>query len=293
MIRRVVVSSTTGHDYCAFLPFVGLFWRRIGYEPVFFLVGTHDEWWQDKRTNVVMSALVRQELPYVFVDHIEGAEDATISQCIRQHAAAHDYFKGKDDDLLICSDADLIPFRREFYQSHDPSQYAIGLYYANAYEGETRPHWPACHYSMLVKTWREVMWLNDKPMMEALKRTFFDYGLAEKMAAKKRDPAREWGHVWYTDELMTSQRIAESKYANSLALINREGRPPQDRLDRACWPVEYDINKYTDCHSVRPIWSKSNWPKFRPILAQAFNAATMAWADEYREAFRDAMGCDQ
>ena len=287
MNRRVAIGCTVGHDYSAFLPFVATLWRdRIGYEPTFFLVGSEIEWSAHRYAYIPYSYLIKEGFDIRFVEHIEGIEDGTIAQCVRQHAAASDY---PLDDLLICSDADLLPIRREFYYTHDPDKHAIGLYYSNGYDSEKDWHWPSCHYSMRVSTWREVMGL-DVPLAEAMRLNFSDYGLVAKMEAKRLDPAKYWGHVWFTDEFVASKKIKASRYyIGSIHFIEREGHPPCDRLDRACWPATYDIAGLTDCHSIRPIWNDDNWPRFRPLLQQLM-PERIAWADEYRTLFRNAMG---
>lgn len=290
MKRIVAIGSTRGHDYSFFLSIVGLFWRhRIGYEPDFFLVGTAQEWEQG-HTAVVLDSLEYHGFNFTFIPHIENAEDSTISQSVRQHASAHEMYG--PDDLIICSDADLIPFKREFYYTHNVDRYPIGLYYSNAHPGQEMWHWPACHYSMRVKTWREVMKLSDS-IVGSLIKTFAEYGLAEKLKAKAVDPAKAWEPCWYTDQLTTSKNIVNSQYfSGQIQFIPREGRPPIDRLDRAFPEVwnKYDINQFTDCHSLRPGWSDGNWERFRPMIEQAF-PDSLKWADSYREAFIKVMGC--
>lgn len=283
MIRRTAIGCTVGHDYSFFLPIVAYAWRdRIGYEPSFFLVGTREEWEAHKYAHRPLSALMQGGFHVEFVDHIEGVEDATISQCVRQHAAAHDF---PADDLLICSDADLIPIRREFYYTHDADRFQVGLYYSNGYQGEVN-HFPSCHMSMRVRDWREVMGL-DVGLAEAMKRNFAEYGLAEAMAAKRADPAKAWGRPWFADELIASKKIVES--GKSLQMIEREGHPPCDRLDRAYWPEKYDAASLTDCHSLRPGWSDPKWPRLRPLLEQIL-PERMGFFDAYRAHFRELMG---
>ena len=248
--RRVALGCTSGHDYSTFLPFACLLWRdRIDYEPSVFLVGTDEEWEHQPRTVVVLNELRHLGFHVEFVDHIQGVEDGTIAQCVRQHAAAFDY---DPEDVLMPSDADLLPIGRGLYWTHDPDRFAIGLIYSNAYPGE-ECHYASCHMSLKVKTWREIMGL-DIPMKEAMIRNFSEYGLGAKMEAKRVDAKRNWGQVWFTDELVASRKIQSSKYYPSqVQMIPREGHPPRDRLDRSAWPAKYDVTQYTDVHSIRPI----------------------------------------
>lgn len=289
MIKRVAIGSTLGHDYSAFLPVTGLLWReRIGFEPTFFLVGTEQEWREHKYCSVVMRELDRFSFHYVFVPYMEGVEDPTISQCVRNVAAVYPY---DENDFLIISDADLLPIRKEFYHQHDPEKHAIALFYSNAYPIDEFPHWASCHYSMKVKTWREVMKYEGSTITDALAANFKEYGLAEKMAAKKADP-KKWVDVWFTDELVASRKIAASKYyPDQIMFITRDGHPPKDRLDRASWPFWADISKLTDCHSLRPLWNVNCWPRLRPVLHELL-PTHKEWLDQYRDDFWKAIGVD-
>lgn len=287
MTKRVAIGSTLQHDYSAFLPVVGLLWReRIGYEPSFFLVGTREEWFSHRYCSVVMRELDRYGFHYCFVPHMEGVEDATISQCVRNAAAVYPF---ADEDLLIISDADLLPIRKEFYH-RDEFKYAIHLFYSNAYKPEVN-HFPSCHYLMKVRTWREVMKYQGETITDALAANFAEYGLAEKMEAKKADP-KNWVDVWFTDELVASKKIVASRFFPlATEFIEREGCPPKDRLDRASWPFWADISKLTDCHSLRPLWNVNCWPRLRPVLRQLL-PNHVEWLDTYRNDFWKAIGVD-
>lgn len=287
MTKRAIIATTTGHDYSFLSVIAALCWRdRIGFEPSLFLVGTEGEWHRDARTQVVMGAISTHALHHVFVDHIPGVEDSTIAQCCRQYAACHPF---SDDDYLICSDADLLPIRKEFYHQHDLQKHAIALWYANAYLGEEFYHWPSCHYGMTVATWRDVMGLEIGKMPDCMIRNFKEYGLDEKMADWKADPKKFWP-VWFTDELIASKKIlSSSHYPTKVLKIDRMGHPPADRLDRSSWPFFADPDRYTDCHSLRPGWSDPNWPRLAPFLKKILPQHSR-WLDTYRAGFREAMG---
>ena len=75
----------------------------------------------------------------------------------------------------------------------------------------------------------------------------------------------------------------------SIKRVNREGRPPVDRLDRAYWPEHIDISRFTDCHTIRPLWTEANWKRFRPVVEQVI-PESLEWADDYIARFREAMG---
>lgn len=266
MKRHVAVGCSTQHDYSAFLPVVGVLWReRIGYEPIFFLIGSYESWRECRHKTLVPDTLNQMGFRVEWVDAVEGVEDATVSQSIRLHAAALDDLGA--DDLLIPSDADLLPIRKDFYCQHDIGRWPIASYYFNAYHNEERTHLPTCHISATVKTWREFMGLAGSDPRDCLLRSFDSRDLKTKIAAKQLDPKKSWGHVWFEDEFNLSERILRSRFwPDGVQRILRDGQPPKDRLDRACWPETYNPYVYTDCHSIRPFWSEENWPRLLPLF---------------------------
>jgi len=301
MTHRAIIASTPDHDYSFLALIAALLWRdRIGFTPSLFLVGTEAEWQTHQYARVVMGAISHHSIHHVFVPHMEGVLDKTIAQCCRQYAACHPF---PDGDYLLCSDADLLPLRKEFYHQQNLKTHAIGLWYANAYLGEEDFHWPSCHYGALASIWREVIGLEIGKMAECMTRNFAEYGLPEKMAAwnaevaraqaaKEPADAKHFWPVWFTDELVASKKIKESQYYPSRVLkIPRDGHPPKDRLDRSSWPFFIDPAKYTDCHSLRPGWSAPNWPRLAPFLKKVLPGHEK-WLDQYRQDFRDAIGVD-
>lgn len=289
-MKQVVIGSCTKHDYASFLPLVGFAWREaIGYEPTFLLIGSYEDWKRDRHGTLVPDTLRANGFPVLHVDRETGIEDGTMAQSIRQFASALPFH---EQDLMIPSDADLIPVNRDFYHQHEPSEKAIAIYYSNAYDDEPKPHFATCHVSMTVAVWREVMLIGGpgSPRMEMLK-SFQRRDLAKRIKMKEADPAKNWGHVWFEDQWATSDNIVASKYwKGGIQFIPREGKPPRDRLDRAHWPANYDPANYTDCHSIRPMWSDVNWPRLLPLIKylvpQRVDVLT-----RYRDAFREAMGC--
>lgn len=284
--KYVAIGVTDNHNYAPFAPIVARYWRdRIEYTPIMCLVGN----WETPQGKLVIDELNQAEfatLAFAIPEgEFPGIKSASISQGIRQHVASSTFFD--DQDLLIPSDADLIPLKKEFYYQHkDP----ITLYYANAHEGEENSHVPACHQSMRVGTWRQVMgYKAGDNSISALCQSMKNLGMQEFINARIADP-KQWENEWYFMQRYSSRRI----FASGLSLhrINREGRPPVDRLDRAYWPATYNANEFTDCHAIRPIWTSTNWPRFRLVIEQTM-PDIVNWADKFILAYQKAMGRDK
>jgi hypothetical protein len=290
MTYRVAIGCTTRHDYSSLLIFAALLWReRIGYEPILFLIGDEDEAanlsWGAPTSGLVYNALFKFGFQYELIDGVKGIEGATLSQCVRHHAAAMDF---PEEDILIPSDADLFPLRKEFYYQH---QKDITLYYYNGYPGEEESHWPTCHQSASVKVWREMMGLDPaKSVRENLLRSLEESNIRDLAKARAADP-QDWAAEWFFDEHFSSRKIKESRfYPNGIHRIAREGHPPKDRLDRAHRPSwkNANVNNYVDAHTVRPAWDDENWSMLRPLIEQTM-PQHLAWADAFRLEFKKEM----
>lgn len=296
MKRYVAIGTTTGHDYSFFVPIICEIWRKIGYTPLVYLVNFGDStsgtiYPEPKHAGVVIDALNERSVVFQFmIDPVDGIQDATLAQSIRLHAAADERF-GKDD-LVIPSDADIIPIRKSFYYQHDTEKYKIASYYSNGYI-EPGEHFPSCHISATAETWREFMEYTSSDPRQCMIETLLKYDVHKKVAAKKADPAKNWLDEWFMDEHSVTAQILKSRfYPQSFQHIERDGHPPKDRIDRSCWPAVIDASKYSDCHSLRPGWATSNWTRLRPLFEQII-PEHLQWIDPYREKFLKAMGCDQ
>ena len=278
MNRYVAIGCSDNHNYSFFLPMVTLLWRRVGYVPVFTLNETRADWQGSRRGLPVLEALEELEAKLVFVGPVPGYLENTIAQSSRHYLASDATYW--HDDLLIMSDADLLPIRKEFYYQHNPEKYPVGLYYSNAYLPE-KDHFPTCHMSAPFRVWREVYEMDlGLSLSENMVRHF------ERAKLKEYPDNME---IWYFDQRYGSGRFAQSKYfPDQCQLIERQGCPPHDRIDRCRWPDSYDATQYTDCHALRPGWDEKNWPRLRPLFEQLL-PERIGFLDAYRARFLEAM----
>lgn len=277
MRKYVAIGCDTFHAYSFFLPFTCLFWRRIGYEPILFLVGTFDNEWIHQPSRVVIDALAEIGQEVRWIDHVPGVSSATVAQCVRHHVAALKELS--DSDLLMTSDADLFPLRREFFHQHGP--FPVALYYSNVYGDND--HWTNLHMSFSVGALREIMGIQVGDVRASMLKMFEDGQLDKLIQAKKDDPSDD--RLWFFDERYPSRKIIESRfYPRLVQKIPREGHPPKDQINRGPWLDTYTERDYVDYHAPRPGWADRYWPWFRPLLAR-FIPDRLAWADFYRTKF--------
>jgi hypothetical protein len=270
-MKRVVLSCTHSSTYDFFLPISIRIWKkRIGYEPVVFLVGGPAEWNSGHR-KVVLDEVYASKCPVTFIERVPGIPDPNLSMSIRQHAAALPFIE--ESDLLIIGDVDLIPIRKEFYHQHDPLEFPIAIYHAEMY---WRTYWPAYGPSMTAKVWREVMGLTVGDLMGSLRRTFEAGKIEELISAQKADYTDS--RLWIFDEQYASSRINNSAYSEKILKI---GDGQSNRLCRNSFSDTVDVSKCIDFHCHRPGWSHENWKKIRGILSQVI-PGDLQWLDRYQ-----------
>ncbi len=258
-VKRVAISCSASSSYDFFLPIITTLWRKhIGYEPLVFLVGTLGEWSEGHR-KVVLDELITQRISIEFVGHVYGVSDATVSQSIRQHAAALQWLD--PSDTMIVGDADVFPLNREYYNPPLHGKYAIAILHSDTYGDE---HWPAHGLLMSVDTWREVMRLAVGDVRGSMLKTFLNGDLYSLILAKELN--YEDSRLWYFDEANTSKKIRESRFSSSLLKVTAAGG---EMLCRNGLSPEVDASKFVDLHCPRPGWSSEHWLRIRNILVQS------------------------
>ncbi len=124
MKKYVIVSSNGNVDYEWYIDLVEWAWKRLGWE------------------TIVMR-------PF----QLDNYREITITQCIRLYAAS-DLVKFQDDDILMTSDADMIPLSD--YWKPDPNKITVYGHDLTKFK-----HIPICYVAMNARNWRNVMNLNN------------------------------------------------------------------------------------------------------------------------------------
>lgn len=250
MTKWVTLAADVNPSFDFLLPVGGLAWRKVtGYEPLCLLAG---DLWGSKVGQVVIEELDRFGMWYHRVGTLtEPYRPGVIAQMSRQHAAVLDL---PEDDLIMTADADMIPLSGEWFNRWDDSK-SVRLHYSNAYRYSfhTTGYW-----TMKVKTWREVMRLDrKKTILEHLQERL------DRWIGRDRDSFQEW----YADEHIASVHLRSwGGYPSQCMMIERDGAPPSDRIDRSNWPGNLDFNGKVDAHVLRPAQSIESWPRMRAFF---------------------------
>lgn len=275
MTTHVAIGVSSWRDYQFLAPMTGVLWRnRIGFDPIFLLSGN---WLDKKRGLVARTALHDLGFTCISMEDPEGILEATQAQNARQHAALLPLFNGLEDTWLIPSDADLWPIRKSYFLHHEmPHDRPVVSYYSNGDHGST---FPTCHIAMRVKDWRTLY-----PMTTPVWERQIEKSIQEWLPTRKFWKDDTNFALWMSDQAMMTDKIRAKYRPEEIKCIERVGHPPKDRIDRGCWPAEYQVEDFVDAHLPRPADQPENWPRVLALFSQLLPEYT-DWAVKYQEAY--------
>lgn len=271
MTKWVTLAADVNPSFDFLLPVGGLVWRKVtGYEPLCLLAGND---WGGKVGQVVLDELGRLGMWHHIIGPLtEPYRVGVAAQMSRQHAACLDL---PIDDLLMTADADMIPVNGEWFNRWDDSK-LVRLHYSNSYgyNFHTTGYW-----TMRVRTWREVMRLNVQHSIVNHVQDRLD-----RWIGRDRDTWQEW----YADEMIASAHLKLwSGYPDKCLMIERDGAPPVDRIDRSGWPDSVDFRGKVDAHVLRPSWTPDAWPRMRAFFEKLI-PEHMAEVDGFHKRYSEA-----
>lgn len=181
--RYVIVSSNGRPEYEYYLPILKWAWKKIGWEVI------------------VLRPI--ELTPY---------REETITQCIRLYAPLLDVFG--EDDLLMTSDADMIPLSD--YWNPNPDEITI---YGHDLTDYTQI--PMCYIAMSFSKWKEVMGLSGT-ITQCLER---DLSLSKALSENKE----EW---WGVDQDIITNKLSSFPITKIYRGKEEGSYLPKGRYDR-------------------------------------------------------------
>lgn len=244
--RYAVISSDRTPIYMFYVPIVACAWLELGFVPLIVLERAP---WTDTR-----EAYVRASIPsgsfVVDVCPSAGYKVSTSLQTVRLLVSALPSIE--DDDYVLTSDADMVPFISDYFR---PSDAKFQLFGADAYSDPTvrlPPKFPLCYLGAKAREWRNVM---------AISTTDIDHELASALNGR--------ADVWDNDEMYFASKIMNHTYfCGEVASCDRGWIKGQvhmiargwecgralKRLDRDAWDWNGQA-PLIDCHGPRPGWN--------------------------------------
>jgi hypothetical protein len=106
-------SDSYSPVYCYYLPYVALAWRRIGFEPIVFLVGSDEIFRKMPLFNLLKNDL---KIKYYFIN-ADPLRSISTSQIIRLFGGFLSYeYETTKDIFILMADVDLIPISRHRFE---------------------------------------------------------------------------------------------------------------------------------------------------------------------------------
>lgn len=192
--------------YCYYLPYVALAWRRLGFEPVVFLVGS-----EKKFREMPLMKLLEDDLQirYHFVP-IDPARSIATSQIIRLFGGFMSFEnRTNQNSFILIADVDLIPVtRRRFIVESNHSNYilAVNAFCCPAdrftYQDLTNIHYyPISYVGMNRDLWKKIFFpLNRCSLPSNVTIDFIECTLKEKMNASIPTSVIKGGPYWDLDQ---------------------------------------------------------------------------------------------
>lgn len=285
--RRVVLSTDLSTTYAFFAPITAAIWRHLGFRPMLMALsqdGSGSDWMGDPIGRMVIEHAVYAGAEIRFVPKIPGFLDSTIAQFSRVFGAM--FADVRETDYVLTADVDMIPCPKMpgFLAQGNPDAEAH-LFYSNAYEHESEPHWPMCYIGAPARVWRK--WLGTP----TYRVHWVDFGMREilerDLGARETWDSKDSWTAWNFDEKWISAQIAKDRewFAAHVQRIFRD--PQRDRVDRAWWDKCPPASECVDCHALRPGFADENWPKILPVIAAASSPGWAEQFDGYRRKFVD------
>jgi hypothetical protein len=263
--RKKVLFSITDNDcYSFFAPLVSCLWNEhIGFTPIVFIVGTFEEWVNDRRKKLIIDKTIEVGGEVHFIPKIEGIQDSTVAQVARVYPFLVDYH---DEQYVLTADADMLPMSKTWFHNVDGS--SLHLFYADAYN---YTKFPICYIGARIGTWKKIN--NDKPFEEELvnglgtgKANMEAWCYDEEMFGKKAHQ--------YIDDGGTYQYIVRGN----------DGHWATGRVDRGGWVFDKSRTDYIDAHSIRPAQSDENWSRVLELISFLL-PERKEWFENYRNEY--------
>jgi hypothetical protein len=247
---------------------------------------------------MILEKTCRDIDPSVEFVHLESVPETRVSmsQIARLFAAKLPWIQ--DRDLIMTSDADIVPISRTLYDQIGPE----GVTILNSdccgkfRHSESLPEvvmYPITNIAATKKIWLALMEFEDDGVLQE---QYIQFWL-EKHYGKRvpTEPLTKGSDTWYMDQLAVSVQIA--KHKNSIQVVKMPRASRVDRIDRSfqhTWPSKLEhsalLNK-TDAHLFMPAFDQKIWPEMYNLMTRLLrdedaNAVLIYWFERVSERIR-------
>lgn len=296
-------NSHRGFDYAFYLPLTVVAWRRIGFESVVLIVGEKDEWQRHPVLSHVLKALadLKTSATVLFIPADEENR-SMLSQTARIFAANMAAFPGRSGDLIMTTDADLWPLRREHFYQPAGIDRPLTLVHSDCcgqftFNGRSYRMLPMSHIGASVAVWRQMVnvYPSSSSPLANDSATILMY-LAKVFGRRVYKDVQFASDDWYFDQKLISIRADEwIRRRQSAEKENVTFELSDDdfyRIDRDEWkPDQIPVSLFPKCfdvHLIRDGFLPHNWITIQIILNYMYSnsdAGVIDWCNRYANEF--------
>jgi hypothetical protein len=177
---------------------------------------------------------------------------------------------GESDDILICSDADMLPINKQFFDS-----IANGNINIAGYDLVPDGQYPMCYCAMTSSDWIRTMGIGSNSFQEMLDK---EVGQLQSITFR--------GDFWSRDQWLLYKNL-QGENVNLIPRSNGENQFAQLRYDRDDSFILDRLNPDTiDFHMPRPGYEEKNFQIILTILQYHYPQEDFGWLIAYNEEYK-------
>lgn len=260
-----IVSFTDDSKYAYFAPLVKWAWEKIGHDSHFLIPNR-------SKNNPIWELIYKYTQPQFYSYFNSDIEkEVTYSQVGRLYISSE---FGESDDVLICSDADMLPINKQFFDS-----IANGNINIAGYDLVPDGQYPMCYCSMTSSDWIRTMNIGSHSFQEML-----DKEVGELQSITFR------GDFWSRDQWLLYKNL-QGVGVNLIPRSNGQNQFAQNRIDRddSFWEERLNHN-IIDAHLWRPGYTEENFEKILKLLKYFYPDEDFNWLISYTNEYRKLVG---
>ncbi|CAF1200383.1 unnamed protein product [Adineta steineri] len=295
LYKNLVLLSCSSDSYtsiyCYYLPFTALAWRRIGFEPIIFLVGSSEKFAKMPLINFLKNDL---KIEYHIIN-VDSSRSISLSQMIRLFGGFLSYdFNTTKDYFIMTSDADLLPITRSRYEiARNHTNYILAV---NAYccpsekfsygDFHDIHYYPISYIGMEQDLWKKLFLpLNNCSVSSNITVDMIECCLKEKMNVSLPKNVIKGTKQWDIDQRFISLLVAQAERFYG-TYVDKRSRG--SRLDPNKEFLSSDFNSILDYHDVHLpnqheniIYSNRTWLVLKNAFSYLFNNDTIELLSRY------------
>jgi len=282
-----IAASSQPDEYNFLVPFAVAAWKRIGWSTVIIVVGTQHEidFFVSSFEDVVK--VIDRNSSFVFVESSQ-AQKVTVSQIARLFATTATWIA--PEDVILTTDVDLLPIRRDTYEMIvlSKTMTILNADCCGGFEhgGTQILMQPMSNIIGTKRDWLLMMNISERPQLSVA--YIDDWLLSQGMDRIPRTQSvKGENKQWYLDQRVLSIRLALT-HVNITKVTRNTADDRMDRLFPDTWPSKLgvqEMKKKLDMHAWLPAFTGQGWAEMSYFMTLMFSEEDTATLTYFKERY--------